>query len=233
MEVAFTMQQFPKVKGYELLNEKVYRALKEKIIKGTIKPGTKISEGEIAKQMGVSRTPIREAMRKLEVDGLVIMNPNKGGQVIDFSIEDLQEVLQIRKLLEGFAAYIAAKKISDKEIIKLGEIIEKMRNAATKSDIATYTNLNSQFHNVILKLSGNKRLIRLCSSLSGHEYKFQIEALTLLERLKYSIEEHIKILEALKKGNSIEAKSLSQLHIENVLKNILLYKKGKKDEDKA
>lgn len=225
--------QFLKIKGYELLNEKVYRILKEKIIKGTLKSGTKILESEIAKQMGVSRTPIREAIRKLDVDGLVIMNPNRGVQVIDFLIEDLREVLQIRELLEGFAAYIAAKKISDKEIIKLEEIIKKMRNEAAKGNIAAYTDLNSQFHNVILELSENKRLIRLCNSLSGHEYKFKIEALTLVERLKYSIEEHIKILEALKKRNSIEAKSLTQSHIENVLKNILSYEKEKKDEDKT
>jgi DNA-binding GntR family transcriptional regulator len=106
------MNELFKINDYELLSKKVYRILKERIIKGNLKPGEKILEVNIAKQLGVSRTPVREALRELAAEGFFAMEPNIGMIVIDFSIEGLQEVLKIRKLLEGFATSIAAKKIN-------------------------------------------------------------------------------------------------------------------------
>jgi len=111
--------------NYELLSQKVYRILKGKIIKRNFKPEEKILEVNIAKQLGVSRTPVREALRGLAAEGFVKMEPNLGMIVIDFSLEDLKEVLQIRRVLEGEATYIASKKINKEEIKKLEGLLKK------------------------------------------------------------------------------------------------------------
>ena len=103
------MENNLKIEGYELLSQKVYRALKTEIIKGSLKPGTKLSEGKIAKQLGVSRTPIRETLKQLAAEGFVKMNPNQAVVVSNASLEDVQEVLQIRGVLEGLATRLATK----------------------------------------------------------------------------------------------------------------------------
>jgi DNA-binding GntR family transcriptional regulator len=97
------MDKLYKINDYELIGKKVYRILKERIIKGDFRSGEKIFEVNIARQLGVSRTPVREALRELAAEGFVRMEPNLGVMVIDFFLEDLQEVLQLRRLLEGFA----------------------------------------------------------------------------------------------------------------------------------
>ena len=100
------MDKLFKIKDYELLSQKVSRILKERIIKGDLKPGEKLSENKIAEQLGVSRTPVREALQKLAAEGFVKVNPNLGMMVVGFSLEDIQEALQIRRALEGLATSI-------------------------------------------------------------------------------------------------------------------------------
>jgi len=159
------------------------------------------------------------------------MNPNQGVVVINVSIEDLQEVLQIRRVLEGLATSIAAEKISKEETTKLEEIVEKMSICVSKNDITAYSDLNGEFHNLIFSVCGNKWLIKICNNLSNSEQRFKIRSLRNNPgRLKYSLEEHKNIVKALKKGDSKEAERLSQVHIRNMLENILTHKG--KEEDK-
>jgi DNA-binding GntR family transcriptional regulator len=223
------MNEIFKINDYELLSKKVYRILKKRIIKGDLKPGTKLLEAKIAEQLGVSRTPVRESLRELAAEGFVKMSPNLGMIVIEFFLEDFCEVLQIRRVLEGLAGSIAAKKISKEEIEKLEEIIEQMSISIIKDDMSTYSELNGEFHNLILNVCGNKRLMKICANLSGSEHRFRIRSLSIPGRLKYSLEEHKNIVKALKRGDSIETERLSQVHIRNVLKNILAY--GGKEEN--
>ena len=219
------MNKLFEINDYELLSKKVYRVLKKRIIEEDLKPGEKILEVNIAEQLGVSRTPIREALRELAAEGFVKMIPNQGMVVSNVSIEDIKEVLQIRILLEGFAASIAAKKINKGEIKKLEKLIEKMKIYISKDDVVAYSNLNGEFHNLILKVCGNKRFIKICANLSGSDHRFRIRALRdNSERLKYSLKEHQEIVDALKKKDSEQADRRSKEHIENVLKNILAYK---------
>jgi len=227
------MENILKIEGYELLSQKVYRALKMEIIKGSLKPGTKPSEGKIAEQLGVSRTPVREALKQLAVEGFVKTNPNLGVVVVEFSLEDIREVLQVRKVLEGLATSIAAKKINKAEIKKLEKIIEQMSISINNNDLLAYSDLNGEFHNLILKVCGNKRLTKICVNLSSSEHRFKIRSLRgNLERLKYSLKEHQEIVKALKKGDSIQAERLSQLHLDSILKNILAYEGKEEDKNK-
>jgi len=154
-----------KIEGYELLSQKVYRALKTEIIKGSLKPGTKLSEGKIAEQMGVSRTPIREALRELAAEGFVKINPNQGVVVSNASIEDVQEVLQIRGVLEGLAARLAATIITKEKIKELESFNKNMEKFISKNDILNIGEESEKFHRLILDISGNNRLIRIRKKL--------------------------------------------------------------------
>ena len=227
------MDELFKIKDYDLLSTKVYRILKASIIKGDLKPGEKLWERKIAEQLGVSRTPVREAIQKIAAEGFVKMEPNLGIVVHEFSFKDLKEVLQIRRVLEGLAASVAAEKINPEEISQLEKNIEETNICVIKNDLVTYLEFNAKFHSLIFQFSRNERLIKMSLQLVGPEHRFKIRALTIPGRLKYYLEEHQKIVEALKRRDAEQAGRLSQKHAENILKNILVYedKEGEEDRD--
>jgi len=215
------MENILKIDGYELLNQKVYRVLKESIIKGFLEPGTKLLENKIAEKMQVSRTPVREAMQKLVAEGFVKTTPNQTMVVTEVSPEDVKEVLQIRGVLEGLAARVADKKINGQEIDELENIISQMNLYVTKENLSSYCKVDDEFHDLILNICGNKWIIKMRDNLGSFIYRFRIKSLSIPGRLKCSLEEHRKIMESLKKHNSEEANILSQIHMENTVINIL------------
>lgn len=218
------MSKLHKINDYELLSKKVYHILKERILNGDFLQGGKLNETKIAKYLGVSRTPIREAIKGLAAEGLVKITPNQGVIVVNVSKKDLEEVLEIRRVLEGLAISIAAEKISQKEVAKLEEIINKMSIIISKPkpDIVAYIELNAKFHSLILTICGNNRLIKIFNDLNNSERRFRISVLRDNPgRLKYSLEEHQAIVEALKKKDSKKANRSIQKHIDSGLKNIL------------
>jgi len=219
-----------KIEGYELLSQKVYRALKIEIIKGSLKPRTKLLEGKIAEQMGVSRTPVREALKELAAEGFVKMNPNQAVVVSNASVEDVQEVLQIRGVLEGLAARLVTKMISEEEIKVLEKNQKQMEYYTKKDDVLAFSEMDAEFHELILNICGNNRLIQIRKNLSDQAHRYRIRSLSVPGRLKYSLKEHQEIVEALKRKNAEQADRLSQKHIENVLANVLAHKD--KEEDK-
>jgi len=215
------MKDIPKIEGYELLSQKVYRVLKTEIVKGFLKPGTKLFEDKIATQMGVSRTPVREAIQKLAIGGFIKIAPNQTLIVTEVSLIDMKEVLLIRGTLEGLATRIAAKKITRQEIDELEKIVTQMGLHVTKKDLLSYCKVDDEFHNLILNVCGNKWIIQIRDNLSNFIYRFRIKSLSVPGRLKCSLEEHRKIMESLQKHNSEEADKLSQIHMENTVINIL------------
>ena len=215
------MENILKLEGYELLNQKVYRVLKEAIIKGFLEPGTKLLENKIAEEMHVSRTPVREAMQKLVAEGFVKTTPNQTMVVTEVSPEDAKEVLQIRGALEGLAARITAKKINKQEINELKTIVTKMSLYITKKDLLSYCKVDDEFHDLILNICGNKWIIQIRDNLGNFIYRFRIKSLSVPGRLKHSLEEHQAIMESLREHDSAEADRLSQIHMENTVINIL------------
>ena len=217
------MKNIIKIEGYELLSQKVYQTLKKEIVKGFLKPGSKLSENQLAREMHVSRTPVREAMRKLTAEGLIKTNPNKTMTVSEVSLVDMKEVLLVRGALEGLAASIAAKRISSQEIDKLEKIVAQMGLYlfTTKEHLSSYCEVDDQFHDLILSICGNKWIIKVRENLSNFIYRYRVMSLSVPERLKCSLEEHQAIMESLKKRNSEEANRLSQIHMENTIINIL------------
>lgn len=226
------MENNLKIEGYELLNQKVYRVLKEAIIKGFLEPGTKLLENKIAEEMHVSRTPVREAMQKLVAEGFVKTTPNQTMVVTEVSPEDVKEVLQIRGALEGLAASIAAKKINRQEIDELENVVAQMSLQVSRENLSSYCKVDDEFHDLILNICGNKWIIQIRDNLGSFIYRFRIKSLSVLGRLKHSLEEHQAIMESLKKHDSAEADRLSQVHMENTVINILKNVVKEKDRDK-
>jgi len=153
------------------------------------------------------------------------MIPNQGMMVSKVSIKDIQEVLQIRGVLEGLASRLAAKLIKKEEIKVLEKYIEQMEYYTNKNDSLAFSEMDAEFHELILNICGNSRLIQFRKNLSDQAHRYRIRSLSIPGRLKYSLKEHQEIVEALKRKDSEQADRLSQRHIENVLKNILTHEK--------
>lgn len=215
------MNKLVKIQGYELLSQKIYRTIKRQITRGFMEPGEKIYANQIAKELNVSRTPVREALQKLSSEGLLKVTPNKSMVVAEISVDDAKEVLQVRGVLEGLAAGICAKKITEKEIQKFEKIIQKMNITVEKGDLFNYCELDDDFHELILKICGNKRIIKIRESLDNFIYRFRVKSLRVNRRIEHSKMEHKNILKALQQHDSEKAEKLSKEHMNNTIDNII------------
>ena len=150
---------------YKPLRDVVFENLRGAIVEGRLKPGERLMEVQLAEQLGVSRTPVREAIRKLELEGLVVMLPRKGAYVANMSLKDLIDVLEIRASLEGLAASLAAERITDEDIKKLESIVEEFKDGINESNVEALLRKDVEFHECIFKSTNNKKLHQLINSL--------------------------------------------------------------------
>ena len=209
-----------KIENYELLNQKAYRVLKRAIIRGDLTPNSKLILSEIAQSLGISNTPIREAVNKLASEGLVKIIPNKGIIVKEINIDDFQEILQVRAFLDGLIAKLSAEKITDKEIDGMMEIIHKMEQYVKEDDRLTYNDLDIKFHDFLLTIAGNNALKEIYNKLIIHGHRFRLRTLKIPDRMEKSLKEHLEIALKIKERNPNEATRVSQEHIENILQSI-------------
>lgn len=168
----------------------------------------------------------------MAAEGFVKMSPNQGVIVSIASIEDIQEVLQICSVLEGLAARLATKVINGEEIKELEKYIEQMEYYANKDNALAFSEMDVKFHELILNICGNNRLIQIRKNLSDQAHRYRIRSLSIPGRLKHSLKEHQEIVKALKRKDSEQADRLSQKHIKNVLKNILAHESKEEDKNK-
>jgi DNA-binding GntR family transcriptional regulator len=150
------------------LHQDVYSALKEAILRGQLQPGTRLCEADIAAQMGISRAPIREALRQLEQEGLAVNSPYKGTFVATFTPDDIRELCAVRSLLEGYAVAQAVQRITPDDIERLTAIMDEMLAVARQDvDLAVFIEKDLRFHEEICRLSGNRRLFAVWSTLAS------------------------------------------------------------------
>lgn len=182
----------------------IYKELRQKIVDRSISPGTKLSENFLSKEWNVSRTPIREVLRRLESEGLVTSYPYKGAVVNTITIEDIEQLYTIRISLEGLAGRLATPVISgDPQKLKaLEKLCRDMETLFRKGDIEAYVTKNNEFHSLIWHVCGNKWLIKILENLSSQVNRFIVKALRVPHRIEKSVIEHWKIFEALKMGNA-------------------------------
>jgi len=192
----------------KLLSEDIAESIKKAIIKGKFKPGEKISEGELAESMGTSRTPLREAFRKLENEGFIEIIPRKGAVVTEIFPEEASDLYQIKSVLEGLAAKLAVSKITEKDVDRLEKINEDLKGLIDKNDIEMFYKTHQRFHEVFVKVCGNHRLIQMVRNLNDHFKRYGIVSLTLPGQFENATRQHAEIVEAFRQGSEtqVEAK---------------------------
>ena len=183
---------------------------------GSIKPGTRIMEVDIAEEMGVSRTPIREAIRKLEKEGFVSIEPRKGVYAAEMSVHDMVEALEVRETLEGQAAELAAKRITDEEMEQLMECSESFNKAVSDEDSENMIKYDTLFHHLIVEASGNKVLVDLVSKLQEVVLRFRYLYFSDFRRSAQMPAEHELIVDAIRSGDHQKAKEAATIHIDRL-----------------
>ncbi|OPJ54803.1 HTH-type transcriptional regulator McbR [Alkalithermobacter paradoxus] len=204
-----------KLENYKPLREIVFEYLREAILSGKLEPGQRLMEVQLAEQLGVSRTPVRETIRKLELEGLVVMIPRKGAYVADVSLKDIIDVLEIRSALEGLAASLAADRMSDEDIEKLEVISYEFKKSLEKQDTEGVIQRDVDFHDLIFKSTNNQKLIQINNSLREQVHRFRITYISDFDTSKALGEEHRQILESIIKRDSEGAMRHAMHHIEN------------------
>ena len=206
-----------KLDGYKPLRDVVFETLRDAIIRQVLKPGERLMEIQLADEMGVSRTPVREAIRKLELEGLVVMVPRKGAYVAGVSMKDIHEVYEVRSALEMLAVTLAAERITDEELDALERQVLRESEEESKKDgsLDNIIYIDSSFHDIIYQAAHNQRLVQFGNILQEQLQRFRAASLARPGRSKTALEEHKKIVEALSERNGELAARLAREHIEN------------------
>lgn len=197
------------------LRDVVFNTLRQAILRGELKPGERLLEIHLANKLGVSRTPIREAIRKLELEGLVLMIPRKGAVVAEITEKSLRDVLEVRRALEELAMKLACEKILDEEIEELKVASKEFENALKTGDVTVYAEADVKFHDIIYRTTDNQRLIQLLYNLREQMYRYRVEYLKREDSHETLLAEHQYIIETLEKRDAKEAVKAVCEHIDN------------------
>lgn len=203
-----------KLDSYKPLREIVFETLREAIIQGRLKPGERLMEIQLAEEMGVSRTPVREAIRKLELEGFVVMVPRKGAYVAGISIKDIVDVFEVRAALEALAAGLAAERATPEELEDMERAVLQIYEVSNGQNLDSLVERDTRFHELIYKASRNQRLVQIITLLKEHFQRFRTTSLALPGRGKHAVEEHKNIVEAISERNVELASALAREHIE-------------------
>ena len=203
------------VNAYLSLRDVVYNTLREAILKGELKPGERLMELQLASKLGVSRTPIREAIRMLELEGLAVTIPRKGAEVAKMTVKDMEDVLEVRESLDELAAKIACNKITEEQLQTLSKVKDAFEESTKTTDIKQIAMYDEKFHDVIYESTGNVRLVNLLNNLREQIYRYRVEYLKNVEVYPRLIEEHETILKALQDRNQELVVEAMRDHVEN------------------
>ena len=197
------------------LRDVVFNTLRQAILRGELQPGERLLEIHLADKLGVSRSPIREAIRKLELEGLVLMIPRKGAVVAEITEKSLRDVLEVRRALEELAMKLACEKILDEEIEELKVAAKEFEDALKTGDVTVYAEADVKFHDIIYRTTDNQRLIQLLYNLREQMYRYRVEYLKRDDSHDTLLAEHQYIIETLEKRNADEAIKAICAHIDN------------------
>lgn len=215
---------------YLPLRDVVFNTLRQAILRGELKPGERLMEVQLANKLGVSRTPIREAIRKLELEGLVLMIPRKGAEVADITEKSLMDVLEVRKALEELAVQLCCDKIAGKEIEELHRAADDFRRILkTSDDVTEIAEADVRFHDIIYLATGNQKLIQILNNLREQMYRYRVECIKRKESHPILIAEHEEIIRRIENKEKKEAADIVCRHIDNqaeVVTGVIRTKQG-------
>ena len=201
--------------AYLPLRDVVFNTLREAILKGDLKPGERLMELQLASKLGVSRTPIREAIRMLEQEGLAVTTPRKGAEVAKMTLKDMEDVLEIRDTLDELAVRIACQKISDEQLKQLEDMKELFEKSTQTGNVKKIAEADVTFHDVIYEATGNPKLVTLLNNLREQVYRYRVEYIKDPKNYPTLIAEHEAILESLKNRDVKNAVEAMHVHVAN------------------
>ena len=216
---------------YLPLRDVVFQTLRQAILRGELEPGERLMEIHLANRLGVSRTPIREAIRKLELEGLVVMIPRRGAIVASITEKDLKDVLEVRRTLEIMAGEIACERITP-------ELLEQLKNTGHEfmvrkdtNDFTSLAEVDVKFHDIIYAATGNQRLISILNNLREQMYRYRLEYLQDTGSHERLNSEHYEIYEGIRNGDKETVKAAIGRHIDNQRDAILAAIRENKTEE--
>ena len=196
------------------IRNQVYQILKDDICEGRFAPGQWLQENELAEHLCVSRSPIREALRQLASDGLVVEIPNKGVFVKEFTARDIEEIFDMRVLLENYAISKLQHHLTTADMEQLIDCLNEMERLHAKRDVGAYTEAESKLHALLIELCGNSLLESMYARIHSLNQQFRIYSLTSTQRFNESMEEHRDIVHCLLTNNTDEAKAINKRHLQ-------------------
>lgn len=197
------------------LRDVVFNTLRQAILTGELKPGERLMEIHLANKLGVSRTPIREAIRKLELEGLVIMIPRRGAEVAQITEKSLTDVLEVRRALDALCVELACDRISEAELEQLKEACNRFEEATETKNAKIIAQADVALHDIIVAATGNARLVQLVNNLAEQMYRYRFEYIKDESRHAKLVEEHRTIYESIVKKDKKTAAEAAKTHIDN------------------
>ena len=201
--------------AYLPLRDVVFKTLRDAILRGDLKPGERLMEMHLAEELGVSRTPIREAIRMLEQEGLAITIPRKGAQVAGMTEKDLYDVLEIRDALDELAVSKACEKVNKKSLSKLAEAMRDFEKSVASGNVRAIVSSDERFHDVIYAMTDNPKLVNIVSNLREQMYRYRYEYVKDNADYRQLVSEHTCIVDGLRRQNKEYVKSVMHTHLEN------------------
>jgi len=192
----------------------VYNTLRQAIIDGRMAAGSKPTEAALAKDLGVSKTPVREALRRLEQDGIIQTLPGRGLVVTELTIKDVEDMLELLRLMDAHAAYLAAQRRTHEQAARLAETARALLAAAEQHDVEGWSIADRPYHEIVLAASGNQLLRQTIRDVRRRLHRITINSGTRPERLLDCTHEHIRVADAIVRGDAEAAAALMREHIE-------------------
>ena len=209
-----------KMDEYLPLRDVVFQTLRKAILRGELKPGERLMEIALAHKLGVSRTPVREAIRMLEQEGLVIMIPRKGAQVAQITMKDLNDVLEVRMGLEELAMQFACKRITPEQVAELRRALLEIERLLATDDVTALAQADVDFHDIIYRATDNRRLNQIINNVREQMYRYRVEYLKDSRIRGTLLQEHREIYQAVAARDTEKARAYIRQHIMNQQQSI-------------
>lgn len=213
---------------YLPLRDVVFNTLRDAILTGKLVPGERLMENQLAEKLGVSRTPVREALRMLELENLVELVPRKGAQVLDMSEKDIINILEVRSALEGLATSVACKKMSKEDLQQLKNMEVDFEKAVAENDVEHFVDIDEDFHDLIFAATENDKLINIFRNLRIQLYRYRMaQAKNNETSMSTIVAHHRSIIRAIENHDGEEGASIAQGHIKYQTESILRFVRNK------
>ena len=213
---------------YLPLRDVVFNTLRDAILTGKLVPGERLMENQLAEKLGVSRTPVREALRMLELENLVELVPRKGAQVLDMSEKDIVNILEVRSALEGLATALACKKMTPEDLQQLKDLEADFEKAVTENEVERFVDIDEDFHDMIFAATENDKLINIFRNLRIQLYRYRMaQAKNNETSMSTIVAHHRSIIRAIENHDGEEGASIAQGHIKYQTDSILRFVRSK------